>query len=964
MTRRSRLLQRVRRDQGFTLIEVLIGIVLSAIIGGVVVGSLITSTSIAEIATDQVNDSTDAGLIAAFLTRDAQAAGGVDPSSATLSQSIGVAAAANGSSWAKCEQDGAFVARFSWLDRMSSTAQRSVVATYALRDSQLTRRICQDGTSSVSSLGAGVTAAELTCSPDPTCGDKTSSVMLDVVGGTVADPFTYQLRAELRRDLQAMPSSATASPVPLLALGDSAGGACPVLKLTGKSPVTVLGDVVASTRCGSAPISGSTALLRATGTVVATLTGDPLLSVTAPSFSCGGLVNPSPIGASPTSTSIVVYQRRVTITSAVDFRPGQYVFCDGFELAAGAVVTGSNVSLHALGANSVIDPAATVQLTGPANGTYRNIVLWLMSPQQLTIPASSVAVTYNGIVYAPTSAVTVVAGAGANIGGLIASSIEIGGVGDVRLGLPIPTLTLTPSTLPGGQAGVVYSSTAFAASGGTAPYRFAATGLPQGLSLNAAGVLSGTPTQFGTFTVLVTTADATSATATTRFTLSINAPLAFAAPTSLANGQVGLTYPAASATTTGGTAPIIWSASGLPAGLAMSPSGQLSGSPTASGAFTVTLTARDAVGATVSRTLSLSVAARLAIAGPATLPAGQVGTGYTATTMLSSGGTAPVTWSAIGLPAGLSINPATGAITGTPTSAGATTVTVAVADAAGATASTTYSMTVTSTVPAGCSPTMVGWRGEYFSNINLTAPNTVCRDDAAINFDWAYGSPDPAVRVSDNFSVRWTRSVDFAAGQYVFTLGSDDGGRLYIDGALVIDRWVDQAYPASPPTYLATLTQGAHTIVVEYYERGGYAKAVLNWAPYKPVTCPGTASGWIGQYYATANLSGPMVLCRDDASINFDWGSGSPAAEVPADRFSARWTKQQNFAAGTYTFRMGTDDGGRLYIDGVLVLDRWVDQAYPSNVPSVSVRLTAGVHTIVLEYYENGGVAAATLTWV
>ncbi len=964
MTRHSRLLRRVRRDRGFTLIEVLIGIVLSAIIGGVVVGSLFTSTNIAEIATDQVNDSTDAGLIAAFLTRDAQAAGGVDPSSATLSRSIGVAAAANGPSWAECEQDGEFIARFSWLDRMTSTTQRLIVATYALQDSQLTRRICHDDSSSVSLLGGGVTSAELTCSPDPDCGEMTSSVTLDVTGGSVGDPFTYQLRAELRRDLQALPSSLTASPVPLLALGDTADGACPVLQLSGKSPITVLGDVVASTRCGSAPIAGAAELLRPTGSVVTTLAGDPLLSVPPPSFSCTGRINPSPVGASPTDTSVVVYPRRVTITTAVDFRPGQYVFCDGFELAAGAVVAGSNVSLHTMGTDSVIDPAAVVQLAGPSEGTYRNIVLWLMSPQSLTIPASPVAATYNGIVYAPASAVTVVGGAGANIGGLIAGSIEIGGVGDVRVGLPIPTITLTPSTLPGGQSGLAYPSTAFAASGGTAPYRFAATGLPQGLSLDPAGQLSGTPTQFGTFTVLVTTADATSATATARFTLSINAPLVFAAPSALPNGQVGLTYAATSSTTTGGTAPITWSASGLPGGLAVSPSGQLTGSPTAAGAFNVTFAARDAVGAMVSRTLSLSIAARLAISGPATLPAGQVGTGYPETTMLSSGGTAPVTWSAIGLPAGLSINPATGAVTGKPTSAGATTVTVAVADAAGATASTTYPMTVTSTVPAGCSPTMVGWRGEYFSNINLTAPSTVCRDDAAINFDWAYGSPDPGVRVSDNFSVRWTRTVDFTAGQYVFTLGSDDGGRLYIDGALVIDRWVDQAYPASPPTYLATLTEGAHTIVVEYYERGGYAKAVLNWAPYKPVTCPSTASGWIGEYYATASLSGPMVLCRDDATINFNWGSGSPDAEVPADRFSARWTRQQNFAAGTYRFRMGTDDGGRLYIDGVLVLDRWVDQAYPSNVPSVSVRLTAGVHTIVLEYYENGGVAAATLTWV
>jgi hypothetical protein len=463
--------------------------------------------------------------------------------------------------------------------------------------------------------------------------------------------------------------------------------------------------------------------------------------------------------------------------------------------------------------------------------------------------------------------------------------------------------------------------------------------------------------------VFVTATDATAASATTRLSLTINAPLAFAAPATLPNGQVGLTYPATTATTTGGTAPIAWSASGLPAGMSLSSTGQLSGSPTAAGAFTVTLTARDAVGAVVSRTLSLSVAARLAIAAPATLPSGQVGVAYPATTITSSGGTAPVTWSALGLPAGMGINATTGTITGTPTSAGATTVTVAATDAAGATASTVYSLTVTSTVPAGCSATTTGWRGEYFSNINLTGPNTLCRDDAAINFDWAYGSPDPAVKSSDSFSVRWTRTIDVAAGEYLFTLGTDDGGRLFIDGVLVIDRWVDQAYPASPPTYTGTLSAGAHTIVVEYFERGGYAKAVMNYKLFTSVVCPTKATGWVGQYYSTSTLSGAMAMCRDDSQIDFEWDNGSPAPEVPVDRFSVRWTKQQTFAAGTYKFQLGTDDGGRLYIDGVLVLDRWVEQSYPSPAPSANVKLTAGTHTIVVEYYENGGYAVAKFEW-
>ncbi len=67
------------------------------------------------------------------------------------------------------------------------------------------------------------------------------------------------------------------------------------------------------------------------------------------------------------------------------------------------------------------------------------------------------------------------------------------------------------------------------------------------------------------------------------------------------------------------------------------------------------------------------------------------------------------------------------------------------------------------------------------------------------------------------------------------------------------------------------------------------------------------------------------------------------------------------FAAGTYTFTAGSDDGARLSIDGVLVLDWWDDHAYSTR--SVTRTLPAGSHTIRMEYYENGGQARATLTW-
>ncbi len=127
-----------------------------------------------------------------------------------------------------------------------------------------------------------------------------------------------------------------------------------------------------------------------------------------------------------------------------------------------------------------------------------------------------------------------------------------------------------------------------------------------------------------------------------------------------------------------------------------------------------------------------------------------------------------------------------------------------------------------------------------------------------------------------------------------------------------------------------------------------------------PGTCP-SITGWRGEYFNNMNLSGSPVMCRNDASINFNWGSGGPGGGLPSNAFSARWTRIQTFAAGTYTFTVGSDDGARLYIDGVLVLDWWDDHAYSTR--SVTRTLPAGSHTIRMEYYENGGQARATLTW-
>lgn len=107
------------------------------------------------------------------------------------------------------------------------------------------------------------------------------------------------------------------------------------------------------------------------------------------------------------------------------------------------------------------------------------------------------------------------------------------------------------------------------------------------------------------------------------------------------------------------------------------------------------------------------------------------------------------------------------------------------------------------------------WKGEYFSNKNLSGDPVIVRDDPFVNMDWGDGSPDPSIP-SDNFSARWTRKVDFESRVYVFGARADDGFRIYVDGNLVLNRWSSQDNVWS--TTEVVMTQGEHTIVIEYYE--------------------------------------------------------------------------------------------------------------------------------------------------
>ncbi|MBI1762947.1 MAG: HYR domain-containing protein [Acidobacteria bacterium] len=124
------------------------------------------------------------------------------------------------------------------------------------------------------------------------------------------------------------------------------------------------------------------------------------------------------------------------------------------------------------------------------------------------------------------------------------------------------------------------------------------------------------------------------------------------------------------------------------------------------------------------------------------------------------------------------------------------------------------------------------WKGEYFSNRLLQGTPVLVRDDGAGNLNFSFGleSPSAACNVPvDNFSIRWTRAVNFDAGVYRFAVTGDDGVRLYVDDVIRLDQWKDQSETSF--TADVQLSAGLHTLRFEHYDAGGLAAARLSWAP-------------------------------------------------------------------------------------------------------------------------------------
>lgn len=325
----------------------------------------------------------------------------------------------------------------------------------------------------------------------------------------------------------------------------------------------------------------------------------------------------------------------------------------------------------------------------------------------------------------------------------------------------------SPSPLPAAVAGSDYSYS-FSALAGVPPYSWSVSGgsLPSGLSLdNSSGVLSGRPSAAGAFSFTVGVTDQAGSSVTKDFSLTVSGGLAVQTAAELPSARVSVPYSFA-LSAVGGTAPYQWSVTdgALPPGLALNTGGAISGTPSTAGTFRFTAQVRDAAGATSSRELTLSVTQSAQITSAATLPSATAGVAYSYV-LQAAGGAAPYRWSMLGgsLPSGISLDGASGTLSGTPSTTGDFGFTIRMTDANNSSDSQAFTLRVA----------VEGTPGIRFSGVPTTAtsmeqiPVSLTLDRAfpvelngrlTLSFaaDSSTPADDPAIQFSTN-----GRTVDF-----------------------------------------------------------------------------------------------------------------------------------------------------------------------------------------------------------
>ncbi|SFI08598.1 SH3-like domain-containing protein [Bacillus sp. 71mf] len=232
-----------------------------------------------------------------------------------------------------------------------------------------------------------------------------------------------------------------------------------------------------------------------------------------------------------------------------------------------------------------------------------------------------------------------------------------------------------------------------------------------------------------------------------------------------------------------------------------------------------------------------------------------------------------------------------------------------------------------------------------------------------VHYNW--GSGGPAGFPSQQFQADFVQNKQLSGGDYFVQSFADDGVKVSVDNNLVINRW-SAAAGETNRALLPNLAAGSHSIHTQYYQEGGQAAVFSDVVPF---------GSWLAYYYPNESLSGYPVAAKvlsqaANGGLQEDNGfERSPATGVSGTHFSARYVTAKRLKAGQYLLYTGADDGIRVYVDGVKVVDAWGYHGYNEKAlrmniqdnPNAANGLT-DVHWIEVEYMQGTEDSKVTTT--
>ncbi|HEX8999426.1 MAG TPA: putative Ig domain-containing protein, partial [Blastocatellia bacterium] len=342
-------------------------------------------------------------------------------------------------------------------------------------------------------------------------------------------------------------------------------------------------------------------------------------------------------------------------------------------------------------------------------------------------------------------------------------------------------ITVNPASLSNGTIGTPYNATVTASSTVALPYVYTVSEgvLPPGLSLNSAtGAISGTPNTTGIFNFRVT-ATSGACSGFRDYSITVACPTTSLTPGTLPAGTAGNAYSQTLSVTPAGTYTYSLTGGSLPSGFTLNPgTGVISGLTSATGSYQFTVAAQTSNGCGTTGVYTLAIGCPTVTVNPASLPNGTVGSAYSQTLSAApAGGNYSYAVTAGALPTGLSLNSATGVLSGTPTANGTFNFTVTVTGFGSCSGNRAYTMTIGT---GGC-PTITlpdslpnGSVGTLYSNSAAASPSGSYTYSAT-------GSLPPGTTLYTSIGLIF--GYPTAAGSYTFTItataGACSGSKQY-----------------------------------------------------------------------------------------------------------------------------------------------------------------------------------------